>query len=355
MNSHLAYASEKIRVLIVDDSALARKTCHDILSSDNAFEVVGHACDAFDARNKIKALNPQVLTLDIQMPGMDGLDFLEKLMQLRPMPVVMVSSLTEEGSTETLKALELGAVDYTPKPSLSFSLEAFSQQLRCKVKIAATAKIKPLLKNPQPIHRLEQNCKPDTSKIIGIGSSTGGVEALTLILTQLPKETPPILVCQHMPPRFTTSFAARLNQRAAIGVVEAQDQMVVLPNHAYIAPGGYHMCVEKRLKNFVICLKDNNHMGLNNCPSVDVLFHSLADVAASHTAAFILTGMGSDGALGLKALYDKGAMTFAQNEASCVVYGMPRMAKEMGAVMEEVHLNHIAHKIMNLSGSKGDK
>jgi two-component system chemotaxis response regulator CheB len=345
---------DKIRVLIVDDSALARKVCRDVLCDDPIFDVVGEACDALDARDKIKALNPHVLTLDVQMPGMNGLTFLEKLMQLRPMPVVMVSSLTEEGAMETIQALELGAVDYIPKPSTSFSVDAFAHELRRKVRVASTAQVRPLPKTPQTIQRLQVLHKPDASKIIGIGSSTGGVEALTVILSQLPAETPPILICQHMPPRFTASFAARLNQRTAIRVFEAQDQMVVLPNHAYIAPGGYHMYLEKRSKNFVICLKDNTHMNLNNCPSVDVLFNSMAHVVGSTTVAFVLTGMGNDGAQGMKALHEKGAMTFGQNEASCVVYGMPRAAKEMGAIMEELALNHVASKIMSVSGKRGD-
>jgi two-component system chemotaxis response regulator CheB len=339
---------KKIKVLIVDDSAVIRNICTQILSSDPEIEVVGTAEDPFDARDKIKLLNPDVITLDVQMPRMDGLTFLEKIMTLRPLPVVMVSTLTEKGASATIKALELGAIDYVSKPSSlggSNNLDSFKEELIAKVKIASESKVKPLsTEKIEPIAKTSSNFNPK-DKIVAIGSSTGGVEALTQIILQLPANAPSILIAQHMPVQFTASFAKRLNDHAAVTVVEAQDQMTIEVGHVYIAPGGQHMRIIDKGTGHAIAL-DEGSLVNGHRPSVDVLFKSFASIIPKKTLAFILTGMGNDGALGCKELFDKGALTYGQNKDSCVVYGMPKAANELGAVLEELNLNQIAMKIM---------
>ncbi len=344
--------NKKISVLIVDDSAFIRHLLTEILNSDPEIIVLDTASDPVIARSKIKALNPDVLTLDIQMPNMNGLDFLERLMAHRPMPVVMVSSLTEVGAVETLKALELGAVDFVTKPTrdIDKAMHGLAAEICEKVKVAAKAKLraKPhgqagssVAKTPQfPKHINTAN------KFVVIGSSTGGVEALTEIITCLPATCPPILITQHMPEKFTASFAARLNKTSNLVVHEAVDGQLIEANNVYIAPGSYHMGVRKSGSGYVIHLNDgpliNGHR-----PSVDYLFQSVANVISPQQLhAYILTGMGKDGAAGMKQLRDLGAHTVGQNEATCVVYGMPKAAKEAGAVQKELNLNEIAINIV---------
>lgn len=343
--------ANKIKVLVIDDSAFIRSLLSNILNNDPMIEVVDTACDPIEAKEKIKTLNPDVLTLDIQMPNMNGLEFLERLMAHRPMPVVMISSLTELGAAETIKALELGAVDFVTKPKrdIERSIKELSLAICEKIKIAAQAQIihKKTIKLSQAknVHGNLEDVKILDHYIV-IGSSTGGVEALSEIITNLPAVCAPILITQHMPEKFTTSFAARLNKTSALTVHEAQDGQPILPNNVYLAPGGYHMGIRKLASSFAIQLNDgpliNGHK-----PSVDFLFESVAQyIPCPKVCGIILTGMGKDGAVGLKKLKEKGALTYGQNEASCVVYGMPRAAQEIDAVKKELNLNEIATHIM---------
>lgn len=343
---------KKIRVLVVDDSAFIRHLLCEILNQDPMIEVIDTANDPIIAKEKIRALNPDVLTLDIQMPNMNGLDFLERIMAHRPMPVIMISSLTEQGAQETLKALELGAVDFVAKPKRDIEREIhrISEEICEKVKMAAHAKLKiktqdQLLKTPHKIVQINKKIYVH-NKMILIGASTGGVEAISEIINSLPTECPPILMTQHMPEKFTTSFAARLNKTSNLVVHEATDNQQILPGNVYLAPGSYHLGIRKSNGGYVTQLNDgplqNGHR-----PSVDYLFNSAAQcVPAKEICAVILTGMGKDGANGLKKLHDQGALTIGQNEASCVVYGMPRAAKEIGGVEKVLHLNEIATNIM---------
>lgn len=342
----------KIRVLIIDDSSFIRLTLRKILDSDPAIEVVGEAIDPFDAREKIKALNPDVLTLDIQMPKMDGITFLEKLMSLRPMPVVMVSTLTEKGAVETLKCLELGAIDYVSKPTenLMDNIHRISVELCEKVKTAARAQVRfSKAPSPLPLSSSHSSEKPQPglnySRLVYIGSSTGGVEALMTIISQLPAHCPPIFIVQHMPEKFTASFAERLNRLCKPHVFEAKNNMKVHSNCVYLAPGHAHMIVEKTSFGLQIRLHDGDNI-TGHKPSVSVLFDSAIAVSPKHSMALMLTGMGKDGALSMKDLRDAGALTYGQNEESCVVYGMPKAAKDAGAIIEEKHLNQLATTIM---------
>jgi two-component system chemotaxis response regulator CheB len=353
--------TKKIRVLIVDDSAFIRHILTSLLSQDPEIEVIGSAIDPYDAREKIKILNPDVITLDIEMPRMNGIEFLEKLMRLRPMPVVMLSTLTQKGADITLKALELGAVDYIAKPIKNFeeNMESFKKEVIEKVKIASQARVSVLTndishdqisseQNHMESSVLKGFEKANSSRhIIAIGSSTGGVEALTKILSQLPKNSPAIVIAQHMPSGFTNSFAKRLNAHCAINVVEAENHMRIESGTAYIAPGNAHLCIENK-NGYVIRLDENTPLVSGHRPSVDVLFESVSKNVGKMASGFILTGMGKDGAQGLKMMRDMGCKTFGQNEASCVVYGMPKMAFLNGAVEKEVHLNEISTIIMQL-------
>lgn len=337
-----------IHVLIVDDSAFIRQSLRAILEEDPDIKVIGMAHDPYDAREKIKLLNPDVITLDINMPRMNGLEFLEKLMRLRPMPVIMVSTLTEKGAKETIEALSLGAVDYVEKPTDEKKLLSLGKEICQKVKMAARAKIKPLKNISQKnILTTLTKSKPENTfhKIIAIGSSTGGVEALTEIITALRPPTPPILITQHMPEKFTTSFANRLHRISALHVIEAFDGVHVQSNSVYLAPGNYHMVVEKiGLQTSLRTHQEKSVSG--HRPSVDVMFKSCSQSIAKQCVAFLLTGMGKDGAEGMKELHDQGGLTFSQNEESCLVYGMPRAAKELNAIEREVHLNEVATIIM---------
>lgn len=347
----------KIRVLIVDDSALMRQLLAALLSSDPDIEVVGTAHDPYMARDKIKALNPDVLTLDVEMPRMDGLTFLEKLMAARPMPVVMVSSLTEVGCQTTLRALELGAVDFFTKPKfdLQGGIEEQAHDLIFKIKTAAQARLtgrRPLavasLKSDPtatvPLSHLSPMIRT-TDTIIAIGASTGGTEAIRELLEVLPANFPPILITQHMPEKFTEAFANRLNEICQIRVKEAGDGDSVLIGQALIAPGNYHMTLARSGARYHVGI--NQEPSVNRCrPSVDVLFSSVARYAGKNAIGIILTGMGKDGAEGMLEMRRAGAYNLAQDEASCVVFGMPKEAIKLGGVDRVVPLSHIPAEIL---------
>lgn len=349
---------QKITVLIVDDSALIRTLFTQMLNAEKDIEVVGTAVDPLDAREKIKQLNPQVVTLDIEMPKMDGLSFLEKIMTLRPMPVIMASTLTLKGADATIRALELGAVDYISKPSNTHLHDAFGQlkkELVTKVRAAAIARIAPRLRSQSgEAAPLPFNPKPGQGpRMIAIGSSTGGVEALRDVFQQLPANCPPIMVVQHMPEQFTPSFAARLNSLSQVEVCEARNGMTLETGHAYLAPGNRHMKIVKS-GNYWKCQVEPGPAVSGHRPSVDVLFQSVAEVVGSDAVGVILTGMGKDGAVGLLRMREAGAYTIGQSQNSCVVYGMPRAAQMIGAVQIELPLSEIpAHMLSHLSQEKG--
>ncbi len=341
----------KIRVLSVDDSALMRQIMTEIINSHSDMEMVATAPDPLVARDLIKKFNPDVLTLDVEMPRMDGLDFLEKLMRLRPMPVVMVSSLTGKGSEVTLRALELGAIDFVTKPQLGIreGMLAYSEMIAEKVRTAAKASLaahKPL-SAPTTLKAGPLKAGPllSSEKLIAIGASTGGTEAIRHVLQSLPLSSPALLITQHMPPGFTRSFADRLNKLCQIGVKEAEDGERVLPGHAYIAPGDRHMELARSGANYQIKIHDGPAVNRHR-PSVDVLFHSVAKQAGRNAVGVILTGMGNDGAAGMLAMRQAGAWTLAQNEASCVVFGMPREAINMGGVCEVVDLSQVSQQML---------
>jgi two-component system chemotaxis response regulator CheB len=355
----------KIRVLTVDDSALMRQVLAALLSHDPDIEVVGSAPDPYIAREKIKALNPDVLTLDVEMPKMDGLTFLEKLMRGHPMPVVMVSTLTEAGCETTLRALELGAVDFITKPKIDVQkgMSDVAQDLIDKVKSAACAKVRskgPEVRGQSGFEAFPPASHPSgfasqgamlktTDTIIAIGSSTGGTEAVKDILTALPAHTPPILITQHMPPRFTRTWAERLNSLCRISVKEAADGDSVLPGHALVAPGGYHMVLDRNGARYTVKINQDPPVNRHR-PSVDVLFDSVAKYAGRNSIGVILTGMGGDGAKGLLAMKQAGASTIAQDEASCVVFGMPKEAIKLGGVDKVLPLGDIAGAVMECVG-----
>lgn len=346
----------KIRVITVDDSALMRQVLAQLLSKDPEIEVVGAAPDPYIAREKIKALNPDVVTLDVEMPKMDGLTFLDKLMRGRPLPVVMVSSLTEAGCQTTLRALELGAVDFITKPKIDLreGMEDLADELIAKVKAAAGAKIRgtaPLTNgisqaaSPRVVTPLSSAMIKTTDTIIAIGSSTGGTEAVREVLEVLPPNTPPILITQHMPERFTKTWADRMNQLCRISVKEAEDGDSVLPGHALVAPGSYHMALVRSGARYAVRIHQDPPVNRHR-PSVDVLFDSVAQYAGANAVGVILTGMGGDGAKGLLAMKQAGAYTIAQDEASCVVFGMPKEAIKLGGVDKILPLGDIAGAVL---------
>ncbi|NRR29752.1 chemotaxis response regulator protein-glutamate methylesterase [Oxalobacteraceae bacterium] len=330
----------KIKVLIVDDSALIRSVMTEIISSQPDMEVVGVAPDPLVARELIKQTNPDVLTLDVEMPKMDGLDFLEKLMRLRPMPVVMVSSLTERGSEITMRALELGAVDFVTKPKISIQsgMREYTELIADKIRAASKARIRARTL-PQPgaegHTQLPQLRNPlmSSEKLIIIGASTGGTEAIREFLMQMPSDCPGILITQHMPEGFTRSFAKRLDTLCKISVQEAAGNERVLPGHAYIAPGHSHLYLTRSGANYMTRIDQAEPVNRHR-PSVDVLFRSAALCAGKNAVGVILTGMGKDGAAGMLEMKTAGAYNFAQDEASCVVFGMPREAIAIGAAHE---------------------
>ena len=333
-----------IRVLVVDDSATMRSLISVALRRDPQIEVVGQAGDPIEARAAIKALNPDVVTLDIEMPNMNGLDFLEKIMRLRPMPVIMVSTLTMAGAEATLQALELGAVDCVAKPAgLASGPEAFSDLIE-KVKIAARSSVRPRIEPPPADRRVGYRASSD---IVAIGSSTGGVEALLTILSNFPETCPPTVITQHMPATFTKSFAARLDRASGAAVCEAYDGAPLEAGKIYLAPGGETHLEVVRAGGLRCRLREGEHVS-GHRPSVDVLFNSVAIAAKGAAVGVILTGMGRDGAQGLKAMKQAGAHTLGQNESTCVVYGMPRAAFELGAVERQLPLPAIGPAILDL-------
>jgi two-component system, chemotaxis family, protein-glutamate methylesterase/glutaminase len=344
----------RTRVVVVDDSALVRSLLSEIINRQPDMECVGTASDPFVAREMIRALNPDVITLDIEMPRMDGIDFLSKLMRLRPMPVVMVSTLTERGAEVTLRALELGAIDFVAKPKIGVAdgLKLLAQDITDKVRIASKAQ----LRRPAPVPAADGSAAPrpapianlgrlSTEKIIFIGASTGGTEATKEVLVNLPPDSPAVVITQHMPPGFTKSYAARLDGLCKIRVAEARDGERVLPGHAYIAPGGFHLSVERSGANYIARVQDGEPVNRHK-PSVEVLFKSAARVVGPNALALMLTGMGADGAKAMKEMRDAGSYNYAQDEASCVVFGMPREAIAAGAAHEVLPLSQIAPKLI---------
>lgn len=350
-----------IKVLIVDDSALIRSVMREIIDEQPDMEVVGVAPDPLVARDLIKQTNPDVLTLDVEMPKMDGLDFLERLMRLRPMPVVMVSSLTERGSEITLHALELGAVDYVTKPKMSIQsgMLDYAQLIADKIRIASRARVKALPAHPAagaPAAGLAslRNPRLSSEKLILIGASTGGTEAIKEFLVQLPPDSPGVLITQHMPEGFTRSFANRLDKLCRISVKEAEGNERVLPGHAYLAPGHSHLKLVRSGANYMTQLDQGPPVNRHR-PSVDVLFESAAVAAGKNAVGVILTGMGRDGAAGMLRMKQAGAYNLAQDEATCVVFGMPREAIAAGATDEVAPLSELAGRAMMVFGAQGSR
>ena len=360
---------EKTKVLVVDDSALICKLLSQIVNAQSDMVAVGAAPDPLVARDMIKELEPDVLTLDIEMPKMDGLEFLEKLMRLRPMPVVMVSTLTERGAEATMRALELGAVDFVAKPRLDIEkgMAEYAREITDKIRIAARAKLRiarsavtgapPTLRNTERLAQLAgaagQPLRPaagagrlaSTEKLILIGASTGGTEAIRELLIGMPPDSPGILITQHMPAGFTRSFAERLNKCCDLAVKEAEDGERVLPGHAYIAPGSHHLLLRKSGANYITALSDGPPVNRHR-PSVEVLFKSGAEVAGPNIVGVMLTGMGKDGAQAMREMRDAGSWNLVQDEASCVVFGMPREAIAAGAASEVASLKDISGLII---------
>lgn len=341
----------KIRVVVVDDSALIRELLGKIINEQHDMEVVAFAPDPVAARERIRETNPDVITLDVEMPKMDGLEFLRRLMSLRPTPVLMISSLTASGSETALRALELGAVDCIAKPQLDISrgMLDYAEKICEKIRMAAGAHVR---LPPRFIQRDSQPAAPRTQTailrrdaIIVVGASTGGTEALREFLSALPADTPPVLVVQHMPENFTLSFARRLDQSCAMSVCEATDGQPVLPGHVYIAPGHSHLSLRKVASGFVTELGQGEPVNRHR-PSVDVLFDSAANLLGKRAVGVILTGMGRDGAAGMLRMREAGAFNIGQDQASCVVYGMPRAAFEVGAVHEVAPLDKVAERVL---------
>jgi two-component system chemotaxis response regulator CheB len=344
-----------IRVLVVDDSAVVRQVLSGELSKAQDIEVVGTAADPFIARDKILALNPQVITLDLEMPRMDGLTFLAKLMKFYPLPVIVVSSLTPRGSDTALRALELGAVDVVGKPGGSYSVGDISAELVEKIRAASTARFRAAA--PPAAARPAVSGAPllnMTHKVLAIGASTGGTEAIRVVLEGLPATAPGTVIVQHMPEHFTASFAARLNDLCAMEVREAKHGDLVTPGVALLAPGNHHMVLRRSGAQFSVEIKGGPQVHYQR-PSVDVLFHSVARQAGPNAVGAILTGMGADGASGLLAMRQAGAHTLAQDEATCVVFGMPREAIRLGAAEQTVPLSEVSAQIMTILQTRGQK
>ncbi len=347
----------KTRVLVVDDSALVRSLLAEIINRETDMQCVGAASDPLIAREMIRNLNPDVITLDVDMPRMNGLDFLARLMRLRPMPVVMVSTLTERGAEATLRALELGAVDFVSKPKLGVAngLRLLGADLAEKLRIAARATVRRAPAPPAPALAplASASTRPAaqaivrlaTEKIVFIGASTGGTEATRALLMQLPPDAPALVITQHLPPGFSASYAARLDGWCRIRVKEAQDGEPIVPGQAYIAPGGLHLSVERSGTNVVVRLCDGEPVNRHK-PSVEVLFRSAARVVGPNALGIMLTGMGADGARAMREMRDAGAYNVAQDEASCVVFGMPREAIAAGATHEVLPLAQIAPRLL---------
>lgn len=355
----------KTRVLIIDDSALVRSLLTEIINTQPDMQAVGAAPDPLAAREMIRALNPDVLTLDVEMPKMDGLDFLERLMRLRPTPVVMVSTLTAKGAETTLKALELGAIDFVAKPKIGIAagIQELAHDITEKIRVASRARMHRRVERPAPPpgsdaaaagnpaagHGVVKTppatySRLSTEKLIAIGSSTGGIEAVREVLVHLPSDSPAVLITQHMPPGFTHSFAHRLNGLCRITVSEAVDGERALPGHAYIAPGGRHMRLARSGSNYLIALDDGEPVNRHR-PSVEVLFRSVAAHAGPNAMGVMLTGMGKDGANAMLEMFRAGSFNVAQDEATSVVFGMPKEAIALGAVHEVLPLQQIAARL----------
>ena len=353
---------KKIKVLIIDDSALVRQTLCDILSSDPDIEVVGSAADPILAAERMRSVIPDVITLDVEMPRMDGLTFLQKLMSQHPIPVVMCSSLAESGSETALKALEYGAVDIITKPKMGTKqfIEESKMRICDAVKGAAAARIGPMramrtMKEISPKYTADVIMeKPNskamlltTEKVVVVGASTGGTEALRVFLEMLPEDAPGIVIVQHMPENFTAAFAKRLDSICRVTVKEAQDNDTIVRGRALIAPGNHHVLLKRSGARYYVEIKDGPLVSRHR-PSVDVLFRSAARYAGKNAVGVIMTGMGDDGAHGMKEMHDAGAITIAQDEASCVVYGMPHEAVKLGGVNKIMPLQNIAHEVLRL-------
>lgn len=358
--------SKKIRVIVVDDSALVRSLLSEIINRQTDMECVATANDPLIARELIREHDPDVITLDVEMPRMDGIDFLGRLMRLRPTPVVMISTLTERGAEVTMKALELGAVDFVAKPRVGVAsgLKDLSQQIVDKIRVAAVAKVRRLAPQAQAADGVvSPGVAPapagllgrlSTEKIVFIGASTGGTEAIKEILVHMPADSPAIVITQHMPAGFTTSFAARLNGLCQIRVKEAANGERLLPGHAYIAPGGTQFHVGRSGANYVAVVDDGDPVNRHK-PSVEVLFKSGAALVGRNALAIMLTGMGADGAVAMREMKDSGSYNFVQDEASCVVFGMPREAIAHGAADEVLPLQSIAPALVARLRSGGDR
>lgn len=344
--------NKKIRVLIIDDSALIRQMLTDILHQDPLIEVVGTAQDPIIAREKIKQLNPDVLTLDVEMPRMDGVTFLRNLMRLRPMPVVMVSTLTQKGNDVTLEALDLGAVDFVSKPSVdvAYSLGNYAEEIIAKVKVAAIARVRQLVlvSENHSADAVLPAARPGhfktTDQLIALGASTGGTEAIREVLAVMPADSPAMVISQHIPESFSKPFAERMNRYSPMTVTQAEDGEQIVPGHVYIAPGGRHLLVVRDGARFRCQLSDGPAVNRHR-PSVDVMFRSVAQNIGPNAVGVILTGMGDDGAEGMKEMRATGAHTIAQDEKTSVVWGMPGEAVARDAAVEVVPLPEVAKRI----------
>jgi len=358
--------TNKIKVLIVDDSSLIRQLLGEILSSDSEIEVIGTAQDPFVAREKIKKLKPDVITLDVEMPRMDGITFLRNLMRLHPIPVIMISSLTEKGADVTLEALASGAIDFVSKPKLDLahSLPEYTQEIICKVKTAAKANVHAISSSSSTISEVKPRHSADvilekqnitrkhhfktTDTIIALGASTGGTEAIKEVLMRMPADAPGMVISQHIPEAFSAPFAKRMDGCSAMTVYQAHDGQHILPGHVYIAPGSHHLLIERDGARFICRLNDGPPVNRHR-PSVDVMFRSVAQNVGVNAIGVLLTGMGNDGAAGMKELHDVGASTIAQDEKTSVVWGMPGEAVKLGGVDSVLPLNSVSGKIISLS------
>jgi len=343
--------SKKIRVIVVDDSAVVRKVFSEELSKENDIEVIATAPDPYIARDKIVQLKPDVITLDIEMPRMDGITFLRKLMKYYPLPVIIVSSLTQKGSKIALEALSIGALEVISKPSAAYSVGDMSVQLADKIRAVASISVKKSEKDrvivSEKAELPQKALTATTNKIIAIGASTGGTEALRVVLTAMPLNSPGIVVVQHMPAKFTTSFAERLDSLSDMTVREAKDGDTLTNGLVLIAPGNFHMLLKRSGARYYVNVK-NGPMVHHQRPAADVLFKSVAQTAGANALGVILTGMGADGAAGMVAMKEAGALNIAQDEKSCVVFGMPKEAIKTGAVDKIVSLENVAKTALNM-------
>ena len=350
---------KKLKVFVIDDSALIRAVLTRIINSQSDMEVVGAAGDPLQAREKMRDAEIDVVTLDVEMPKMDGIEFLEKLMRLKPLPVLMISTLTERGADVTMRALELGAVDFVTKPKLGVSQGMQEATAEITAKIRAVGQARVAKRSVTPVGAsgaarvLQWNKALGTEKLIAIGSSTGGTEAVKDILVQLPADSPAVVITQHMPPGFTASWAQRLDGLCKINVREARHGERILAGNAYIAPGGQHLAVQRSGATYSAVLSDDPPVNRHK-PSVEVLFRSVARSSGPNAAGIMLTGMGKDGATAMLELRNAGAFNIAQDEATCVVFGMPREAIAVGAVHEILPIQAIARRVLeHLGGAAG--